>query len=61
MPNGLELSRPAALGSPPPTLPHHQWAFESPFSAAVEVGSSELLDGPDLNPSEVPLTTLSPC
>ena len=41
--NGLELSRLTALGSPFPTLSQHQWAFESPFSPAVEVGSSELL------------------
>jgi len=44
--NGLELSRPTALGSPSRTLLQHQWAFESPFSRAVEVGSSELLGRP---------------
>ena len=44
-PNGLELSRPDALGSPLPTLLQHQWGFEWPFSAAVRVGSSELLGG----------------
>ena len=27
-PNGLELSRPDALGSPLPTLQQHQWGFE---------------------------------
>jgi hypothetical protein len=52
-PNGPELSRPTALGSPSPTVQQHQGAFESPFSAAVRVpgfgrrhlgrGSSELL------------------
>ena len=47
MPNGLELSRPTALGSPSPTLRQSQCAFEAPFSRAVEVGSSELL-GADL-------------
>jgi len=54
-PNGPDLSRPDALGSPSPTLQQHQWAFESPFSPAVRVagfagrllgpGSSELLGG----------------
>ena len=48
-PNGPELSRPDALGSPSPTLQPIQRQLESPFSAAVRVGSSELLgdaDGP---------------
>ena len=44
-PNGPELSRPDALGSPSPTLQQLQCAFESPFSAAVRVGSSELFGG----------------
>ena len=48
-PNGLELSRPTALGSPSPTLRQHHWAFESPFSPAVRVGSIELLGGTRLN------------
>jgi len=43
LPNGLELSRPTALGSPSPTLPQHQCPIESPFSRAVEVDSSERL------------------
>ena len=44
-PNGPELSRPDALGLPRHTLRHLQREFESPFSAAVRVGSSELLGG----------------
>ena len=37
------MSRPDALGSPSPTVQQPQWVSESPFSAAVRVGSSELL------------------
>jgi len=46
-PNGLELSRPDALGSPSPTLQPFQRQLSLPFSAAVRVGSSELLGGPE--------------
>ena len=42
-PNGLELSRPHALGSPRSTVQPLQREFESPFSAAARVGSSEML------------------
>jgi hypothetical protein len=49
MPNGLELSRPTALGSSLPTVQQHQCAFESPFARAVRVGSIELLGVPTVS------------
>jgi hypothetical protein len=52
LPNGLELSRPDALGSRQSTLQQLQSAFESRFSPAVRVGSSELLGGHPVGSSE---------
>lgn len=52
LPNGLELSRPDALGSRQSTLQQLQFAFASRFSPAVGVGSSELLGGHPVVSSE---------